>query len=94
MPTTTPLLPHIQMMSRGDCCLCDDAGAVITAAAEQGWCTWEPVNVEQDKGLLLRYGMDVPVLLFEGKILFKHRVTAEQLESALLEIAGKGREAA
>jgi len=36
--------------------------------------------------LLVRYGMDVPVLVCEGKMLFKHRVTAEQLQAALADI--------
>jgi len=79
-------LPHIQMMTRRECCLCDEARTVIEAAAEQGLCSWEAVNVDRDKGLLVRYGMDVPVLVCEGKMLFKHRVTAEQLQAALANI--------
>jgi len=84
-------LPHIQMMTRRECCLCDDAMAVIVAAAERGLCTWEAVNVDRDKGLLVRYGMDVPVLVSEGKILFKHRVTAAQLQAALADAVVPGR---
>jgi len=79
-------LPHLQLMTRRNCCLCDDAGAVVAAAAEQGLCSWELVNVDADKGLLVQYGMDVPVLLAEGKMLFKHRVTAAQLQTALADI--------
>jgi glutaredoxin len=72
-------LPHIQLMSRRDCCLCDDAKAVLAAVSERGYCTWETVNVDHDKALMVRFGLDVPVLLADGNIIFKHRVTAEQL---------------
>ena len=72
-------LPHIQLMSRRDCCLCDDAKTVLTTVAEQGYCTWETVNVDHDKALMVRFGLDVPVLLANGNIIFKHRVTTEQL---------------
>ena len=74
-------LPHIQLMSRRDCCLCDDAKAVLAAVSEQGCCTWETVNVDHDKALMVRFGLDVPVLLAQGNIIFKHRVTTEQLSA-------------
>jgi len=75
--------PHIQVLSRRHCCLCDDAMAVVTAAAEQGLCTWETVHVDHDKALLVRYGMDVPVLLVDGRELFRHRVSADDLHASL-----------
>ncbi|MDQ6993584.1 MAG: glutaredoxin family protein [Mariprofundus sp.] len=77
------MLPHIQMMSRRDCCLCEEAKKVLEAAAVLGLCRWEVVNVDRDKALLVRYGMDVPVLVLDGKVLFKHRVSIEQLSDAL-----------
>jgi hypothetical protein len=80
-------LPHIQLMSRHDCCLCDDAKAVLAAVSEQGCCTWETVNVDHDKALMVRFGLDVPVLLAQGNIIFKHRVTAEQLSVFLADWA-------
>jgi len=52
-------------------------------AAEQGACTWEAVYVDHDKALMVRFGLDVPVLLAQGHIIFKHRVTAEQLSDFL-----------
>jgi len=76
-------LPHIQLMSRRNCCLCEDARAVVAAAAKQGLCSWETVNVDHDKTLLVRYGMDVPVLLLNGQELCRHRVTADTLQTVL-----------
>jgi len=79
--------PHIQLLSCRDCCLCDDAKAVVAAAAEQGLCSWETINVDHDKSLLVRYGLDVPVLLVDGQTLFKHRVAAADLQASLAALA-------
>ncbi len=76
-------LPHIRLMSRQACCLCDDAKAVLAAVAADGLCSWEEVNVDRDKALLVRYGMDVPVLVLEDRVLFKHRVDRASLIMAL-----------
>jgi glutaredoxin len=70
-------------MSRRQCCLCDDAKLIVAVAAEQGLCTWETVDVDTDKALLVKYGNDVPVIMINGKKSFEHRVSAEDLRSAL-----------
>ncbi len=77
------LRPHIQLLSRRNCCLCEDAKAVVAAAAGQGLCSWETINVDRDKALLVRYGLDVPVLLVDGQELFRHRVTEQALQTSL-----------
>jgi len=74
---------HIQVMSRRQCCLCDDAKLVVEDAADKGLCTWECVDVDTDKALLVRYGKDVPVLLIDGVKRLEHRVTSEDLHQAL-----------
>jgi len=79
-------LPHVQIMSRSQCCLCDDAKAVVSElAAQPGVCTWEVVNIDADAELMRRYGLDVPVLLIDGVVSFRHRVHAEALAQALRE---------
>jgi len=77
-------LPHIHLLSRHRCGLCDEARVVLEAVAEQGLCTWEMVNVDADKALLVRYGMDVPVLLVDDVELFRHRVNVQGLTDALV----------
>ena len=76
--------PHLQLLSRRDCCLCEDAKPVLETLAEQGLCSWETVNVDHDKSLLVKYGMHVPVLMMDGKELFRHRVVEEELKSTLV----------
>lgn len=77
------MLPHLQLLSRRECCLCEDAKVVIETLAKQALCSWETVNVDHDKALLVRYGMHVPVLLMNDKELFRHRVTEETLKATL-----------
>jgi len=75
--------PHIQLLSRRDCRQCEDAKGVIATVAEQGLCSWEMAKLDHDKTLLVRYGLDVPVLLVDGRVLFKHRVSPTDLQTSL-----------
>lgn len=72
-------VPHIQIMSRHECGLCESAKEIVRQAADRGLCTWESVNVDQDKALLVRYGMDVPVVLVNGSERFQHHIDADAL---------------
>ncbi len=76
-------LPHVQVMSRANCCLCDEAKQAVEQVSREGLCTWESVDVDRDKALLVRYGMDVPVLLVNGEERFRHRVAADELRACL-----------
>jgi len=76
-------MPHVQIMSRQECGLCESAKAVVRQAASQGLCTWECVDVDRDKALLVRYGMDVPVVLVNGAERFRHRLDESALNTVL-----------
>jgi len=80
-------LPHIRLMSRKVCCLCDDAKQVVATLADAGLCSWETVDVDRSKTLMVSYGMDVPVLLVGDRLLFKHRVDIDELKQLLAEIS-------
>ena len=79
-------LPHIRLMTRRDCCLCDEAKAVLESVAGEGLCSWEAVDVDRDKSLLVRFGLDVPVLMLGDAPVFKHRVSHSELRAALAEV--------
>jgi hypothetical protein len=73
-------------MSRSDCCLCDEAKAIVSQVADgEEECTWEVVNVDSGPELAKRYGMDIPVILINGIVYFKHRVTHASLVQAVHE---------
>ncbi len=77
------MTPHIQVMSRRECGLCETAKMIVRQAADHGLCTWESVDVDRNKALLVRYGMDVPVVLVNGREHFRHRMEPEALEAIL-----------
>ncbi|RMG92065.1 MAG: glutaredoxin family protein [Zetaproteobacteria bacterium] len=73
------MAPHLQLLGRRQCCLCDEAKLVLEQLAKKGLCTWESVDVDRDKALLVRYGMDVPVVLLDGRPVAKHRIDAQAI---------------
>ena len=76
-------LPHVQIMSRPGCCLCDEAAAIVADAGRRLLCTWEQVDIDADEDLNRRYGLDIPVVLIDGEICFRHHVDAEALDAML-----------
>jgi hypothetical protein len=48
----------LKLYTRPDCCLCDDAKALLDGAR----LSFTPVNIETDLGLIRRFGDHVPVL--------------------------------
>jgi len=80
-------LPLVEVMSRRECHLCDEAKIVVAQAASEGLCDWRVVDVDADARLLKRYGLDVPVILINGEQRFKHRLELPGLRRALAEAA-------
>jgi predicted thioredoxin/glutaredoxin len=76
-------LPHVQIMSRPGCCLCDEAAARVAEAGRRLLCTWEQIDIDADAVLSRRYGLDIPVVLIDGEACFRHRVDAEALDAML-----------
>lgn len=80
-------LPTVELLGRNMCGLCDETKEVVRQLAASGLCEWELVDVDRDKDLLVRFGLDVPVIRINGEVRFKHRVTAEGLQEALQEVS-------
>ena len=78
------VVPHVQIMSRMDCCLCDEAAEVVAEAGRRRLCTWEKVDIDTDEVLYRRYGLDIPVVLIDGEACFRHHVESSQLENMLV----------
>ena len=78
-------MPHVEVLGRDECSLCTKVEAVVHRAAEAGLCTWEKVDVDRDKALLVRYGVDVPVVRIDGEVRFRHFLSGKVLREALRE---------
>lgn len=70
---------RVVVLSRSDCCLCDEALAAVEAARRIVPFSVEVVDVDDDPALAARYGHEVPVVLVDGRKAFKYRLTSDQL---------------
>jgi hypothetical protein len=73
----------LTLYSRPGCHLCDDMKAVIDRVGRSIPITVEIVNISGDPPLEARYGIEIPVLLVDGKKAAKYRVSEEELRRIL-----------
>jgi glutaredoxin len=79
----------ITLYSRPGCHLCDDMKAVVSrATAGVHGVRIDEVDISTDPALEARYGLEIPVLLVDGKKAAKYRVEETALRRLLREIAG------
>ena len=83
----------LTLYSRPGCHLCDEMKAVIQRAsgAVDASITVEEIDISTDPELEARYGLEIPVLLLDGKKAAKYRVTEGELTRMLRDrAAGAG----
>ena len=70
----------IELFGRPGCHLCEDARCVLEAARRRFDFELIERNVEDDPGWEREHGLDVPVVLIDGRRAFKHRVAPAALQ--------------
>jgi hypothetical protein len=73
----------LTLYSRPGCHLCDDMKAVIERVARTVPLTLEVVDISTDSELEARYGLEIPVLLVDGRKAAKYRISEEALARVL-----------
>jgi hypothetical protein len=75
----------LTLYSRPGCHLCDDMKAVVERVARTSTPvpTIEVIDISSDPELETLYGLEIPVLLVNGKKAAKYRVTEEGLRRML-----------
>ncbi len=73
----------VELFSKPDCPLCDDAKAVIAEVRARVPFILKEVNIESDPALFERHRYDIPVVFIDGKKAFKHRLTAREFQARL-----------
>ena len=75
----------LTLYSRPGCHLCDEMKAVVERVTRAAGvpARIEEVDISTDAGLEARYGMEIPVLLVDGKKAAKYRVTEDELTRLL-----------
>ena len=83
---------HLTLYSRPGCHLCDEMKETVQRVARAF--TLAPVNIvmidiSDDPALEAQYGLEIPVLLVDGKKAAKYRVKEEEMRKLLAGRAGK-----
>ena len=78
----------LTIYSRPGCHLCDEMEAIIARVALTIPLTLERIDISTDAALEARYGLEIPVLMIDGKKAVKYRVTEEELVRILRGRAG------
>ena len=76
--------PKVVIYSRPGCHLCDEMKAVVQKVAETLSLEIEEIDISTDPALDARYGLEIPVLMLDGKKVAKYRVSEAQLRRLLL----------
>jgi hypothetical protein len=85
---------HLTIYSRPGCHLCDEMKAVVQRVGRSVPLTLDEIDISGDARLEALYGLEIPVLLVEGKKMAKYRIGEADLRRLLLaraEGAGRGR---
>ena len=85
----------LTIYSRPGCHLCDEMKAVVTRVvrATPLAVTVSDVDISKDPALGERYGLEIPVLMANGRKVAKYRVTEEQVKRILAGSPGEAEEA-
>jgi glutaredoxin len=78
----------LTIYSRPGCHLCDEMKAVVQRVAQSIPLQLEEIDISTSSELEERYGLEIPVLMVEGKKAAKYRIGEEELRRVLAGRAG------
>ena len=76
-------MKKVTLYTRVECCLCDDAKAVLDEVRRTDPFELEIVDIDRDPAVRALYDHEVPVIAIDGRKAFKFRVSAEALREKL-----------
>ena len=78
----------LTIYSRPGCHLCEEMKAVVETVARSIPLSLEEVDISTDASLEARYGLEIPVLLVDGRKAAKYRIGEGELRKLLAGRAG------
>ena len=78
----------IEVMTKSDCCLCDDAKAIIDQVITEIPVKLKMTDIESDPELFERYNEKIPVVLINGEESFVYKVHPVTLRKKLEKLKG------
>ena len=75
----------LTIYSKPGCHLCDDMKAIVDRVVRRAAqpIAVEEIDISRDPALQERYGLEIPVLMLDGRKIAKYRVTEDDLARAL-----------
>jgi glutaredoxin len=73
----------LTLYSRPGCHLCDEMKAVVARVARTTAIALDEIDISTDAALEANYGLEIPVLLVNGKLAAKYRVGEDELRRIL-----------
>jgi glutaredoxin len=73
----------LTLYSRPGCHLCDEMKAVVARVARSTPLALDEIDISTDAALEADYGLEIPVLLVNGKLAAKYRVGEDELRRIL-----------
>ena len=82
---------HLTIYSKPGCHLCDEMKAVVArVAAGKPDISIDEIDISTDPQLAEQYGLEIPVLMIDGRKAAKFRVAEEGLRRLIEGARGKG----
>ena len=81
--------PLVELFSRPDCHLCEDAKVVLRELKSIHPFTLRIINIAEQETLLKQYGEEIPVICINGRKAFKYRIDPQQFARHLRRIQGR-----
>jgi glutaredoxin len=79
---------ELTIYSRPGCHLCDEMKTVVARVAQTIPLSLDEIDISTDPELEALYGLEIPVLMVEGKKAAKYRIAEEELLKVLAGRAG------
>ncbi|MBM4315631.1 MAG: glutaredoxin family protein [Deltaproteobacteria bacterium] len=73
----------IELLGKPDCHLCEIAEGVVETVCARLSLPWRKINIEDHPDLYDRFKEEIPVLLVDGRKLFKYRTNEPDLMKSL-----------
>ena len=73
----------LQLFTKSDCPLCEEAKAVLNEIAPKFEIQVEEIDITTNMGLFTKYKNIIPVVEMDGKRLFAHQISASALKRKL-----------
>ena len=74
---------RVTIYGKPECCLCDEALEALEAVRQQIPFELDKRDISGDADLIELYSLDIPVILVDGKMAFRHRIDKDRLVALL-----------